>query len=176
MTYTKQNMSSVRNDLPYRYSAGQWRWGTDQCMLLSDTGTEGFCSCYLPGVFALTTDMYNVNVSEIFICSISPHTTLKGVNTGTYMSVHSQHRHVTLTSVNTFSVCSTGTYSFNVHMREIYSCSSHYIRRLINVTVPSLHKQHSRECIFFLFALWPDTFVVKTLVKTIHAPSYYMQR
>lgn len=142
MTYTKQNMSSVRSDLPYRYSAGQWRWGTDQCMLLSDTGTEGFCSCYLPGVFALTTDMYNVNVSEIFICSISPHTTLKGVNTGTYMSVHSQHRHVTLTSVNTFSVCSTGTYSFNVHMREIYSCFSHYIRLLINVTVPSLHKQH----------------------------------
>lgn len=44
-----------------RTSAGQWRWGTDQCMLLSDTGTEGFCSCYLPGVFALTTDMYNVN-------------------------------------------------------------------------------------------------------------------
>lgn len=83
MTYTKQNMSSVRSDLPYRYSAGQWRWGTDQCMLLSDTGTEGFCSCYLPGVFALTTDMYNVNVSKIYICSISPHTTLKGVNTST---------------------------------------------------------------------------------------------
>lgn len=45
-------------------SVRQWQWTSEQCTLVSDTSQAGYCSCFVPGVFALTTDMYNVNVSE----------------------------------------------------------------------------------------------------------------
>ncbi|XP_062603482.1 adhesion G protein-coupled receptor L2-like [Saccostrea cucullata] len=62
-TFNISNAECVRIEHPNRNksSQSQWFWSRDQCILVSDTGGEGYCECYMPGVFALITDMYNVN-------------------------------------------------------------------------------------------------------------------
>ncbi|XP_048760884.1 adhesion G protein-coupled receptor L2-like isoform X2 [Ostrea edulis] len=61
-TFNISNAECVKIEHPNRNSSshGQWEWSRD-CILVADTGHEGYCECYVPGVFALTTDMYNVN-------------------------------------------------------------------------------------------------------------------
>ena len=41
----------------------RWKWTHQGCELLEDRGYEGVCACSVSGIFAITTDMYNVNVS-----------------------------------------------------------------------------------------------------------------
>ena len=41
----------------------RWRWTRDGCELREDTGYEGICACSVSGIFAIITDMYNINVS-----------------------------------------------------------------------------------------------------------------
>lgn len=41
----------------------KWKWTTDGCELKEDHGNEAVCACSVTGIFAVTTDMYNDNVS-----------------------------------------------------------------------------------------------------------------
>nr|XP_022319164.1 adhesion G protein-coupled receptor L2-like isoform X2 [Crassostrea virginica] len=62
-TFNISNAKCVRIEHPRQNntSVRQWQWTSEQCTLVSDTSQAGYCSCFVPGVFALTTDMYNVN-------------------------------------------------------------------------------------------------------------------
>lgn len=40
----------------------RWKWTREGCELREDTGYEGLCACSVAGIFAITTDMYDVNV------------------------------------------------------------------------------------------------------------------
>jgi len=44
-----------------------WRWTTDGCELKEDRGNEAVCACSVTGFFAVTTDMYNDNVSFLLV-------------------------------------------------------------------------------------------------------------
>ncbi|KAK3590964.1 hypothetical protein CHS0354_034536 [Potamilus streckersoni] len=38
-----------------------WQWTREGCQLMRDMGKSGTCTCSSPGIFAITTDMYNDN-------------------------------------------------------------------------------------------------------------------
>ena len=41
-----------------------WEWSSDGCELLENHTTYAVCACSHPGLFAVTTDMFNENVSR----------------------------------------------------------------------------------------------------------------
>ena len=48
-------------------SPSEWEWISDGCEVVGDIDkevNEAMCRCYHLGIFAITTDMYDVNVSQ----------------------------------------------------------------------------------------------------------------
>lgn len=43
-----------------------WHWSRDGCRYVTGTTRYATCECYRTGVYAVTTDMYDVNVSDKF--------------------------------------------------------------------------------------------------------------
>ncbi|XP_064617683.1 LOW QUALITY PROTEIN: adhesion G protein-coupled receptor L2-like [Liolophura sinensis] len=58
-TFNISNPECVR--MRHRNRSSHWGWSTSGCVLLEDRLKSGKCACAVPGVFAITTDMYNVN-------------------------------------------------------------------------------------------------------------------
>ncbi|KAJ8318311.1 hypothetical protein KUTeg_003402 [Tegillarca granosa] len=51
----------VRHAFKNGTSTNRWQWLRDDCHIIRKRETEVVCGCYVPGVYAVTTDMYDVN-------------------------------------------------------------------------------------------------------------------
>ncbi|ESO83436.1 hypothetical protein LOTGIDRAFT_169300 [Lottia gigantea] len=58
-TFNISNPECVR--VIHRERSREWYWSRVGCRLLRYNGKSGRCACHIPGVFSITTDMYDVN-------------------------------------------------------------------------------------------------------------------
>ena len=92
------------------FSTGGRAWTRDECSLVDATATEAACECLYEGVYAVTTDMYDVNVGaakEIIITiTINTCRVLILSSIGLFVSV-SSHSSFSYS----FSSCSNGGFA-----------------------------------------------------------------
>ncbi|XP_050390445.2 cadherin EGF LAG seven-pass G-type receptor 1 [Patella vulgata] len=58
-TFNISNPECVR--VVHKQRSNEWYWSKLGCRLLYFDGKSGTCACHIPGVFSITTDMYDVN-------------------------------------------------------------------------------------------------------------------
>ncbi|XP_021355754.1 cadherin EGF LAG seven-pass G-type receptor 1-like isoform X2 [Mizuhopecten yessoensis] len=58
-TFNISNPECVR--IRHSSVSAEWRWLRDDCHLIWQDGISARCGCFVPGIYAITTDMYNDN-------------------------------------------------------------------------------------------------------------------